>query len=146
MERKVKNGIYKKIGCLNISKMKMALNILERCKYYFAFIIIRNGQFREGRGAMITPEPNKQLYEGWFKQNMFHGRGRVIFQTGAYYIGEWSEGNKHGQGYMWLQNGQTYQGEYRDDMKNGQGTYRWPSGDIYIGEWLDGKKHGKGFQ
>ena len=56
---------------------------MEKCKFIQAFLIFninyrRHGQphIREGRG--ILAKKDGALYEGWFRNNKFHGRGRVI--------------------------------------------------------------------
>lgn len=64
-------------------------------------------------------------YEGYWKENMFHGLGKTTF----------SDGN-------------IYEGEYRENKKNGFGVFYWPgpkmNWKIFAGFWLNGKKHGKG--
>ena len=40
------------------------------------------------------------IYEGQFKQDVFHGYGRKLFDEGQYYIGNWNEGQMHGKGKL----------------------------------------------
>ncbi|MDC0541111.1 GIY-YIG nuclease family protein [Paracoccaceae bacterium] len=60
------------------------------------------------------------------------------------YVGEWKDGQKHGQGTETWPNGDQYVGEWKDGKENGQGTQTWPDGDQYVGEFKDGQKHGQG--
>jgi len=62
-----------------------------------------------------------QIYEGEFKDDFLHGRGKMRWSDGRIYEGEWK--------------------------KSGMqcGTMKWPNGDFYEGEWNDdgGMKCGK---
>ena len=40
--------------------------------------------------------------------------------------------------------GDKYVGEWKDGNKHGQGTYTYADGDKYVGELKDGKRHGRG--
>ena len=68
------------------------------------------------------------------------------------YVGEWKNGQKHGQGVMimtWNSNDR-YVGEWKNDKKDGYGTDKWvevETGEIggeYIGEFKDGEIFGEG--
>jgi hypothetical protein len=37
-----------------------------------------------------------------------------------------------------------YVGEYKDGQRHGQGTYTWADGTKYVGAWRDNKQHGQG--
>ena len=54
--------------------------MMVKCNFYIFFKITlfsRIGtQVREGRGVLVKRDG--ALYEGWFRNNKFHGRGRVI--------------------------------------------------------------------
>ena len=75
-----------------------------------------------------------------FKSLLSHS----IYNSGNYYIGEFKDGNRHGQGTYWYTNGDKYVGEYKKDKQNGQGTKYNVDGSNYIGEWKNYNKHGKG--
>ena len=96
----------------------------------------------------------------------YTGKGTWTYFNGAKYVGEWKDGDYHGQGtitigyggggyggkYLGEWNGDKYVGEFKDGNLHGQGTYtfgRYPenrdaNGDKYVGEWKDDKMHGKG--
>ena len=60
------------------------------------------------------------------------------------YVGEYKNGEQHGQGtYTWA-DGSKYIGEYKDGQFHGQGTYAAADGAKYVGEWKDGEQHGQG--
>jgi hypothetical protein len=50
------------------------------------------------------------MYEGWFKDNKFHGIGRVISEKGD-----------------------VYEGELQYGKENGKGTFVWADGSKYVG-------------
>ena len=52
-----------------------------------------------GRGTQIE---GRNLYEGWWKDGMRNGHGRMIWATGEVYEGSW-----------------------KDDMRDGYGTNTW---------------------
>lgn len=44
---------------------------------------------KEGRGVLVSRLGS--VYEGWFKADKFSYRGRMIWQDGTMYEGEWRE-------------------------------------------------------
>ena len=70
--------------------------------------------------------------------------GTITASEGNKYVGEWKDGNKHGQGTETTADGDKYVGEYKDGKINGQGTVTYGSGSKYVGEFKDGKRHGQG--
>ena len=74
--------------------------------------------------------------------------------AGYKYVGEWKDGEYHGQGTSTFDAphkgaGEKYVGEYRNSKRNGQGTYTFDAphknaGEKYVGEWKDGTQHGQG--
>ena len=76
---------------------------------------------------------------------------REIIQTkstktkGDYiYIGEFKDGEGHGQGTFTYPDGDKYVGQFKDAKLNGQGTYTYISGAKYVGRFKDGNYHGRG--
>lgn len=64
---------------------------------------------------------DKRVYEGEFKNNMLHGKGKFFFAA----------------------EGHCYEGEYVEDTKEGQGIFKWADGREYRGGWRKGKMHGE---
>ena len=78
------------------------------------------GQFKNGKkgpkGLMKFGEGN--VYEGEFKDNSLHGKGKLTNDTRMMcYDGEWKQNKMHGQGVYKWHDGRRYQGEYVDDKK-----------------------------
>ena len=44
-------------------------------------------------------------YEGGFKNNLRHGKGRMIWRNGNKYEGMWKDGNADGYGCLSLRDG-----------------------------------------
>ena len=61
------------------------------------------------------------LDEGWVIDNKLNGKGRHIWKSGNYYIGQFKNG-----------------------QKNGHGEYYDLNGDKYTGMWLNHNRHGYG--
>ena len=71
--------------------------------------------------------------------------GKYIFKNGSYYIGEWSNGLKHGKGIIYNKNNTIlYEGYFFKDKFEGNGKFTYKDGEYYIGEFLNGLRHGKG--
>ena len=61
------------------------------------------------------------------------------------YIGERdANGHRSGKGKITYQSGAVYEGDFVNNKYEGQGTYTWDDGDEYVGQWKDGERNGKG--
>ena len=89
--------------------------------------------------AYALPECPKDLNKLWDK--CF---GTYTNADGNKYVGEFKDGNYHGQATFTYANGDKYVGEYKDGKRHGQGTYTYAEGEQYVGEYKDGKIHGQG--
>ncbi len=58
----------------------------------------------------IGKEINITIYEGQFKNDLYHGYGRFIFANGNYYIGSWQDGKRSGFGKFIEISGKSYAG------------------------------------
>ena len=71
--------------------------------------------------------------------------GTMTFTNGNKYVGEWKDGDLHGQGtYTWASSESKYVGGFKDGKRHGQGTYTYANGDKYVGEFKNNKRHGQG--
>jgi hypothetical protein len=73
-----------------------------------------------------------------------HGKGKMNYDSGRIYDGEWICGQWHGRGKLLNPNGDSYDGEFFFDARHGHGIYQWDNGDIYVGNFTSDKRHGRG--
>jgi len=100
------------------------------------------GVFKDGK--LIEKQENSGVIRQVNKQ--------IVRSNGVplpnYYIGEWKDGQKHGQGTLTKSAGSqlevSYQGEWKDNLMHGQGIYTYSDGRTYEGQWMFGKRHGRG--
>ena len=74
------------------------------------------------------------------------GSGKIIYNSGYIYEGQWKAFAKNGRGKMFSPNGTLkYSGDYKNGVKDGFGIYYYDNGKIsYKGEWAKDLMHGKG--
>lgn len=100
---------------------------------------VENMYFREEEG----------YYTGDIMRNkhgtpVMHGKGKMIFDYGGSYDGDWKNNKANGYGIHTFYSGETYEGEFVDDMPEGYGVYKSNS-HTYRGHFAKGIKHGTGF-
>ena len=44
------------------------------------------------------------------------------------YEGEWKRNMKNGRGKLTFDDGRSYEGQFVDDLFEGEGTFKWPDG------------------
>ncbi|KAM8961004.1 radial spoke head 10 homolog B isoform 2-T2 [Pelodytes ibericus] len=133
---------------------------------------------KHGKGAIYYNAEGTSWYDGeWIKNNK-EGWGVQCFKNGNIYEGQWKNNKFHGEGRMrWLSSNQEYMGQWVNGIQNGHGTHTWflkrvvgsqyslrneyvgkfangerqghgqfyyANGAMYDGEWKNNKKHGMG--
>ena len=99
----------------------------------------------EQKAFVPTKEYTNAIYEGDLTQdNRENGIGKLYYDDGDTYEGEFKDGYKHGTGTLTFSNGKIWSGNFYFDMFMGQGEITDPSGWKYKGEVLSGKPHGFG--
>jgi hypothetical protein len=78
------------------------------------------------------------VYTGYFRNGLFHGKGKLVLMNGDTYEGDFFNGSFEGEGLYTWQNGDTFRGEWRDDQINGIGTMFRIDGDTLFGYWENG--------
>ena len=80
---------------------------------------------------------------------MYNGQGTAYYGSGEngskvdFYVGEFVDNLRHGQGTYTWSDGDVYVGEWKNGARDGQGTYTWAaSGNVVEGTWVDSKKNG----
>ena len=65
------------------------------------------------------------IYEGYWKTDKQHGRGRLIYGNGSsYYEGGWKYGKKEGQGIEVYKDGTYFRGHFKEGLRHGEGLFK----------------------
>ena len=67
-----------------------------------------------------------------------NGQGTFTYNDGKY-VGEWKDGEQHGQGTRTFSDGSEFVGEWKDGKQQDQGTITFSDGGKYVGELKDNK-------
>lgn len=109
---------------------------------------VYQGQTVDGRyhglGTYTYNTGDKVRYTGAFEHGKKHGKGVLLFRSGARYEGEFLRDTMEGTGTFFYTNGDRYEGAFRGGLKHGAGTYTYSNGDQYEGEFQRGTMHGQG--
>lgn len=95
-----------------------------------------SGNCMDGFGQQ--QDEDGSLYSGYFRNGLFHGKGKLILSSGDSYEGGFSRGSFEGYGTYTWSTGKKYQGEWREDDPNGVGTMYLETGDTLFGYWQGG--------
>ena len=97
-------------------------------------------------GATIEATDPEEARWAQLPGRLRHGHGKIRYDCGSSYVGEWAHDRRSGQGRMVYANGDVYEGGWRDGMYDGHGEYTSPGGlnDEYAGQWKADKPHGVG--
>jgi hypothetical protein len=109
------------------------------------------GAFVTGKrcGSGTFTWSNGDVYKGGWERDLAQGRG-TLFLAGTEdgrrvgYHGEWSCGQPHGQGILYVQGGKKYTGSFVRGVREGQGRMEYGQGRVYEGAWQGGLRHGQG--
>ena len=88
---------------------------------------LKGKAIREGYGICVnrghySEDPNVKddvLYEGYFKNDKRHWKGREILHGVGIYEGEYEDNRKHGFGEYEYYNGDSYHGKFDNDLRHG---------------------------
>ncbi|GAB3807779.1 hypothetical protein GCM10028819_45350 [Spirosoma humi] len=73
------------------------------------------------------------------------GTGTFVYPTRERYVGEFEEGDKHGEGVEYYADGKLkYKGNFRDNLRSDYGVYYYRNGDKYAGWFQKNIPNGKG--
>jgi S1-C subfamily serine protease len=78
----------------------------------------------------------------WSSATWNNCQGTYTFASGDKYVGEFKDGNYHGQGTNTFASGNKYVGEYKNGKYHGQGTFTYASGSKDVGEWANDNLNG----
>ena len=114
------------------------INFYDDIKYIGNVI---DGKFN-GSGKIFIRD--KLYYEGFFKNNLFHGDGILYSNYCDYYNGKFYNGYANGYGEIRWCNGISYKGLITKNLINGLGIYKYYNGSYYDGNFKNGFKSGEG--
>jgi len=101
---------------------------------------LKNDHFH-GYGVMQFD--NGRVFEGtYFKGQMV--QGKMTYQDGSIYDGSWVDCARHGRGRCIFGDGSIYEGEFKAGHFHGNGQMTWNDGGYYRGDWCQGQMHGMG--
>lgn len=105
---------------------------------------------RHGRGRQVFEDG---VYDGWWKDDLYHGPGKLIQNEDDVFIGSFANGKKHGRGSLtvpdkvddWhLYYGHAHVGEFKDGQLHGRGiSDLGPQGRV-AGSYVQGSLSGYG--
>lgn len=125
-------------------------------------------QVNLGTPVHYTTKNQKCEFIGFVENRMIHGKVIVRYGPNNFYIGDYNNNKRHGNGYHHFANRIVYKGKYDNDMKvggivfepelkkiiyeggwfgdlyNGTGKLTRLTEERYVGEFRNGKFHGKG--
>ena len=126
------------------------------------------GEFNSGdkHGQGTSTYADGATYIGKWKDDLFHGQGTYTYASGdkyvgeyfrgklegkgtytsvdGSYVGEFVNGDFHGQGVRIKKNVHKYEGDWQSGEQNGHGTITYSNGNQYIGQFLNNKLNGEG--
>lgn len=101
---------------------------------------------RHGTGKMQYD--NGGWYEGEWNYGAMSGTGtgKIIYENGSVYEGDFLNGKYHGSGKLQYANGGWYKGQWKEGSWSGSGEGKiiYESGSVYEGNFQNGKYHGEG--
>lgn len=75
---------------------------------------------------------------------MRNGQGKLSYASGDIFEGYWKDDQYHGYGvYMWA-HGDRYTGQYVEHQMNGEGQLEFVDGSLYVGNFRDNSINGFG--
>lgn len=97
---------------------------------------------KHGTGKMEYENGN--VYEGQWVDGVRQGKGKITFANKSSYEGTWSNDKIAGRGIYTYFNGNVYDGQLENGVPAGFGKMTYINGDVYDGEWKEGKRYGEG--
>lgn len=108
----------------------------------------------------------KGVFEGEAEGHLPNGHGKVVYENGYEYEGDWMKGEYSGtgeltgdkfvykgefknsrfdgKGQLSIQGAGIYEGMFWRGKFSGYGVFRWPNGKVYKGNWKESRMHYKG--
>ena len=87
-------------------------------------------------GKTIINYDNGDKYIGYINNNQRDGKGKMIFNNGDIYDGDWLY-DVFIKGIISYKNGEEYKGYINNNKREGKGKMKYNNGDIYDGNWIN---------
>ncbi|GAB3692769.1 hypothetical protein GCM10027592_12010 [Spirosoma flavus] len=95
--------------------------------------------------SVVAPSAPKRATVGCISGDCQDGSGTFVYPTQERYVGEFEEGDKHGEGVEYYADGKVkYKGNFRDNLRWDYGAYYYRNGDKYVGWFKNNMPNGKG--
>lgn len=111
----------------------IALLLLDPISGYSA---CESGNCQNGYGTFVTLAGSK--YEGNWKNDLFHGKGKLTLADGTQYEGAFQNGTMEGNGVKKMVDGSHYEGEFHQGLYHGEGILTTADGKITRGIFYRG--------
>lgn len=86
----------------------------------------------------LTLDNGKIIYTGYTTNHKLTGKGKVVFENGDVYQGQFKNGLFHGKGTFRAKLGWSYTGTFSNGRPNGQGKLKTEDKTIYEGKFKQG--------
>jgi hypothetical protein len=105
-------------------------------------IVYYEGSYQNGveTGEGVLRRVDGVTYRGTFVGRVFHGQGTMCYTDGTKYVGEFDDGERHGNGIFYYADGDSsgrirYEGSYRSGVADGPGVLYFRDGTKQEGEY-----------
>lgn len=99
-------------------------------------------QGKKKNGKFVWKDKNS--YQGYFENDLFHGQGTYKWGDKKMYEGNWKYGKMDGKGKLTFSDGSYYEGNFKEGLKDGTGQYIWTKYNYYKGGWKNDRQNGFG--
>ena len=96
----------------------------------FVFLLLSSTEGWSLPPCKGSPSSDYKLTKSW--TDCF---GTYPYASGSKYVGEWKNGEKHGQGIFTFVDGNKYVGQFKDEKYNGEGIFTFVDGRTEEGMW-----------
>ena len=74
------------------------------------------------------------IFKGFWKDNNYHGKGKLTRPNGDTYEGDWKEDKREGFGIQFYKkSGHKYEGMWKNGNIHGHGTFNYGKNTKYVG-------------
>lgn len=121
-----------------------ALTFLQETAYLTYDYLAEQKEIDSYTGFVTDRNTGSGIYTGYLVDGFFHGKGKMVWNNGSSYDGDWDHGTIHGSGTYIYSDGGKYVGQFQNGKRHSYGTYFFPNGAVYDGEWVSGERTGYG--